>query len=377
MTKGIDRRGFLRVTGSMSLGALVLSACEGGGSDDDGTLDVWAAFGTDAQKEYYEENILAAFNESQNGVTVQLSVKQIATIDRLLQTAMAAGQGPDIVPTPGPSYAAAYVDAGQFLALDDLAEEHGWTDRLLPWALATGTIDDTLYSIPSAYESMILLYNPATFDSNGWTPPTNLAEFEAICSEAAGMGMMPVAAGNAEWKPANEWHVTNVFNAAAGAEALAGALAGDVPWTDSRFVGAIELLKGWFDEGWFGGDVEEYFTEQVRPALRRPCLGRRRHDADRLVGHDRDRGLLRRRGRKRRDLGLGAAAYPVGRPAAGHLPARGRLHSLDQRAGAVALGCGGVHRLPARPRKAGRGTGRSAASALPGQTHGRRLPFRR
>lgn len=266
MSNGINRRDFLRVTGASTFGAMFLSACGGAvGKGDAGTLDVWAAFGTDDQKKYYREEILAAFNASQNDTKVRLSVKQIDTIDRLLQTAMAAGKGPDIVPTPGPSYAAAYVNAGQFLPLDELAKERGWTDRLLPWALATGTTDGKLYSIPSAYESMVVLYNPATFEANNWSLPTNRTEFEAICAEAADKGMMPVAAGNAEWQPANEWHVTNVFNAAAGPEALFEALSGDLPWTDPRFVDAIALLKGYFDKDWFGGGVQDYFTNEFGP----------------------------------------------------------------------------------------------------------------
>lgn len=262
----LHRRGFLRAAGGTALGSILLSGCGGSaGEGEAGGLEVWAAFGTDEERAYYEESVLGAFNASQDAVTAEVSVKQEDTIDRLLQTAMAAGQGPDIIPTSGPAYAAPYVTAGQFLALDDIAAERGWTERLLPWALATGTIEGALHAIPAGYESMVLLYNPATFEANGWTPPTSREEFEAICADAADQGMMPVAAGNAEWQPASEWHVTNTWNTAVGADGLFQALSGDLPWTDAVFVDSIALLKRWFDDGWFGGGAQPYFTNEFGP----------------------------------------------------------------------------------------------------------------
>src|SRR5690606_41920924 len=71
-----------------------------------------------------------------------------------------------------------------------------------------------------------------TLFRSGWPVPTTREEFEGVCAEAASAGMMPIAAGNAEWQAATEWHLTNVFNAHAGPEAVYAALSGDIPWTD-------------------------------------------------------------------------------------------------------------------------------------------------
>jgi raffinose/stachyose/melibiose transport system substrate-binding protein len=76
---------------------------------------------------------------------------------------------------------------------------------------------------------------------------------------------MPVAAGSAEWKPATEWHVSWVWNTFAGPQALYEGLTGKRPWTDPVFVDAITAMKSWWDQGWFGGSTDRYFTNKFGP----------------------------------------------------------------------------------------------------------------
>ncbi|MFC7583460.1 ABC transporter substrate-binding protein [Nonomuraea antimicrobica] len=206
-----------------------------------------------------------AYNKAATGadaLKVNMTVKQIETIDRLTQTAVASGSGPDLIATFGPAQTLNYVGNGNLLPLDPYVAQYGWQDAFLPWALDAGRVDGKLYSLPANLETMAVFYNPATFAQHGWKPPTTLAEFEALCQDAKGKGMVPVGAGNAEWKPATEWDVTWVWNTFAGPTALYEALTGERRWTDPVFVDAINLLKGWFDKGWFGGSTDRYFTNK-------------------------------------------------------------------------------------------------------------------
>jgi raffinose/stachyose/melibiose transport system substrate-binding protein len=84
---------------------------------------------------------------------------------------------------------------------------------------------------------------------------------------------MPVGAGNAEWQPASEWHVTWVWNTFAGPHALYEALTGKRRWTDPVFVDAIAMLKGWFDKGWFGGSTDRYFTNKFTEMYQKLASG--------------------------------------------------------------------------------------------------------
>jgi raffinose/stachyose/melibiose transport system substrate-binding protein len=269
----ISRRGFLG--GASTLGAAALLAACGrsateqpatppgqAGAEPVGTVTVWPTFADEVQEKWWRANIEQAFQQANPKVELSVSVKNIETIDRLVQTALSARRGPDVVPTPGPSYAASYVESGGLAPLDDYAARYRWADKLLPWAFDSGKLNGKLYSLPTSYESMVAFYNPATFAAKGWKPPTNLEETEALLAEAKGQGMMPVAAGNAEWKAATEWHVTVFLNHGAGPDNVYKALSGELRWTDPVFVDAMTRLNNWFQQGWMGGGTQRYFTNR-------------------------------------------------------------------------------------------------------------------
>src|ERR1700744_5626673 len=120
-------------------------------------------------------DLVDAFNASQDKYLLQLEIKG-AAVNNLLKVALIAGSGPDIVQTAGPSYLTAIANAGQVLALDDLAARYKWKDRFLPALLNTSVYGDKLYALPRDYESMHLFYNKKLFADNGWKLPTKPAE---------------------------------------------------------------------------------------------------------------------------------------------------------------------------------------------------------
>lgn len=255
----MTRRTLLATGGSAALVAF-LAACADGAASSTDAVQLWSAFNNKEGQNWITKNQIDAFNAKHPDAQIKLSVKQIDTIDRLVQTALAAGSAPDVLGTAGPAQVYAYKKAGYLQPLDRYAEQFGWKDSVLPWALQTGVIDEKLYSIPTSYESMLAFTNPATFDEYGWTYPKNRDDFEAICEEAKGRGLMPVAAGNSDFQAASEWHMTIAFNHYSGPEAIRQALSGEIPFTDPVFVDAVSLYNDWFQKGWFGGSVDSYFT---------------------------------------------------------------------------------------------------------------------
>ncbi|MFE7566959.1 ABC transporter substrate-binding protein [Streptomyces sp. NPDC057539] len=264
MSAQLSRRRFLQLSSATALGATALSACGSGSGASGNQLTYWGAFASKDIETYFQQNFVDTYNKNAaaKALKVQMAVKQIDTLDRLTQTAVASGRGPDIIATSGPAQTLNYVGNGNLLALDAYVDELGWSSDLLPWALDAGRVDGKLYSLPSGYETMAVFYNPATLKEHGWKAPTTRAEFEALCTDAKSKGLVPVGAGNAEWKQATEWHVTWVWNTFAGPEALYEALTGKRRFTDAVFVDAIAALKGWFDKGWFGGSTDKYFTNK-------------------------------------------------------------------------------------------------------------------
>ena len=251
----LSRRKLLALSGATAL-VPALAACGGGPATSDG-IEYWAAFPDELQRDYFRQKRADAF---QGAADVQLTIKPSETIGRLTQTALAAGAGPDLIATAGPAQVAAYAGAGYLLSLDEYARDYGWDEDLAPWALAASQVNGGLVSLPAGYESMIMLYNPATLAANNWSVPTNRGEFEAICADAHAKGIVPVAAGNGDWRAASEWPVSFALNHYAGPDAVHQVLQGHLPWTEPVIVDAITLLSGWFQRGWFGGSVENYFT---------------------------------------------------------------------------------------------------------------------
>lgn len=206
-------------------------------------------------------DLVDAFNASQDKYRLQLEVKG-AAVNNLLKVALVAGSGPDIVQTSGPAYLTAIAKAGQVLPLDEFADKFKWKERFLPALLNTGVYDGKLYALPRDYESMHLFYNKDVFKQNGWTLPTNRAEFEQVADAALAKGITPFGAGNADWKGVNEWLMTVFFNNVAGPDNVRKALSGDMPWTAAPFAEAVELSKAWYKKGYFGKNYFSLTNEQ-------------------------------------------------------------------------------------------------------------------
>lgn len=260
MSAPMNRRRFLTMSGQGLALAGLISACGAGSGGD--KIQFWSAFNNNKTQKYFQQHYVNDYNKSHKDGQIQMSIKQIDTLDRLLRTAVASGRGPDIIVADGPAQSLAYVDSGNLLPLDSYVKKFDWASKLLPWALETGRVKGKFYSVPNSYETMALFYNPGTFSKYGWNVPTNKNDFEEICKEAAGKGLTPVNAGSADWKPTTEWFVTVFFNSAAGPEAVYQALQGKTKWSDPVFVDAITQLNGYFQKGWFGGGTQAYFTNK-------------------------------------------------------------------------------------------------------------------
>jgi raffinose/stachyose/melibiose transport system substrate-binding protein len=182
------------------------------------------------------------------------------------RTALAGGAGPDIVSTPGPSFAFELAKAGELLALDDYVTPMGWDKSFVPWALNLGKVNGKLYSIPNEVETLVLYYNKTLFQEKGWEPPKTMDELITLAGQIHDAGIIPFAHANQEWRPANEWFVGEFFNHVAGPEKVYGALTGTAKWTDPEFVDALNKLDDMQKNGWFMGGLDRYYTTATADA---------------------------------------------------------------------------------------------------------------
>jgi raffinose/stachyose/melibiose transport system substrate-binding protein len=223
------------------------------------TISFWVDTGGDATvSTCIINNVIGPFNAKTTAFQVEAQPQ--ANAWDAIRTAVAGGGGPDIVYTPGPSFVFEMAKAGQLLPLDDAAAKYGWDKQFLPWALSLGKVDGKLYSIPHEIETMVLYYNKTVFEAHGWKPPTTIDEYLALTKEIKAAGLIPNAAGNSDWKPADEHYWTIFLNHIAGPQKVYDALTGKTPWTDPEIAKSIDTMDQLFMNGDFMESLDRYYT---------------------------------------------------------------------------------------------------------------------
>ena len=120
------------------------------------TVTWWAEANADRDPVFVEK-LVGAFNSSQSEIELVMDFKE--ALNDTLRTAMIAGEGPDIVETPGPSFVKEYQEAGLVMSMQKYSDQLGWKDLLLPWSYSAGVFEGEFYSAPKTFETMIMLYN--------------------------------------------------------------------------------------------------------------------------------------------------------------------------------------------------------------------------
>ena len=141
------------------------------------------AYGLD---EYAE--MVKAFEESHPGVKIDV---QHASNDykATLQSRINSGDAPDVFDAQAGTDAKSYYDYAY-----DWTNDTNITSKFREDALALGTVDGKVMSLPWTYENMGLLYNVDVFEKAGIkTLPTTMDELEADCEKLKAAGIIPIA----------------------------------------------------------------------------------------------------------------------------------------------------------------------------------------
>jgi len=260
----VTRRQFLAKGGKAALGVSfagsLLVGCGGRESGASGQAIFWSNLEGSGPQDYFRQNIEKPFEKANEGTDLKVTFQAPAEMDRVVRTALQGGEGPDVVMAPGPAGAQEYTDANLLLELDEYAEQYGWQNKILGWALDLGRYEGKLYAIPYQLQTMLLYYNQSLFEEKGLEPPTNRDDLEAMAEELMGQGIVPFAAGIRDEPPAVEWFPTVFWNHYSGPDALYQALTGEIPFSDPVFVEAIDLFNTYVQNGWFGGSRERFFS---------------------------------------------------------------------------------------------------------------------
>ncbi|WP_431985870.1 extracellular solute-binding protein [Streptomyces griseoflavus] len=162
------------VLAACTAGALVLTACGGGGSGEsaDGTVTlklVAADYGDKASNSstVYWEDLAERFEKANPKIKVDVQVVNWNDIDTQVKTMIQSGNMPDVLQTGG--YADKVADDLLYKAEDVLSP--ATRDNLVDTFARAGEVDGVQYGIPFVSSARALFYNKKIFADAGVTEP--------------------------------------------------------------------------------------------------------------------------------------------------------------------------------------------------------------
>ncbi|MCK8478369.1 extracellular solute-binding protein [Microbacterium aurugineum] len=201
------RRSLVSLATIATVGALALSGCTAGSTDDSGdsAMTLWHNSTTGPGVEFWEQTV-ADFEEANPGVTIDIQSIQNEDLDGKLQTALNSGDAPDIFLQRGGGKMAAMVKAGQLKDLTDSITGAA-AEEISDAAYSASSLDGKIYALPVAVLPGGLFYSQDLFDEAGIAEnPTTLDELEAATEKLKSAGIDPVALGAKNAWPAAHWY---------------------------------------------------------------------------------------------------------------------------------------------------------------------------
>jgi raffinose/stachyose/melibiose transport system substrate-binding protein len=214
------------------------------------TLDWAVEWPDDSTIAPFTEMVIKPFEAAHPNIKINIVRHAGAdALDRDMKAELAAGGGPDIFDTNGPSWVPPYADAGKVLNLDPYAKEMNWQQKMVPFGWDASLINGSIYSLPAAFEGLFLWYNKDLFEKNGWQVPKTYDELVTLSKDIQSKGLIPFAFGTADCKACWEWWISYSLGAYLGPTKFYQVLTGEVPWTDPDVIKAFNMLKDLYSQG--------------------------------------------------------------------------------------------------------------------------------
>ena len=246
------------MAGILSVGALVLTGCSGGGGASEPES---LTFLKNAENTTTEPilDALAANQCKTEQETLPLEVSSVPQADLDAQVQLLASQNglPAIFSAGGnPAEGAKLVDQGVVLDLDKALTDLGVRDKIAPGAVST---IEKLYGgsfsfLPFQYNIEGIFYNKTVFADNGWEEPKTWSELTDLAAEVKAAGLTPFAASGEQGWPLTRLLSGYIFREL-GPDALQKVADGDAKLTDPEYVKAAQAIADLGESGYFSENV--------------------------------------------------------------------------------------------------------------------------
>lgn len=206
---------------------------------------------------------------------VDIEIKMYA--DRQsMQVEVAGGAGPDIMDLDGPTDVAEFAKADKVLDLGAYAKKYGWDDMFYDWAYNASYYNNKLYSLPTAFEGMVMYYNTDVMQEHGWEIPETKDELIALMKKVQEAGLIPLTFGNSDYQGAVDWLYSTFLSCYAGPDVVKDIMEGRAKITDDPAKASIQDMVDWWKDGYIGErasqsvstmDMLAFFSEGRAPMM--------------------------------------------------------------------------------------------------------------
>lgn len=198
------------------------------------------------------EKMVASTEAVTPGITVDVKTFNYPEYLVDLQTRANAGEMPDLVGLePGAltqqyrEHLAPAQDCAASVWGDD------WQSKFFPLAVEQAQLgnpegDDNFYGLPVLTQTINLWYTVPVLEDLGLEPPETYEELKAFADAARSAGYAPMMIGAGDGWIRRDVYMQLIHNIAPGL--IYQAEVGEVPWTDARFVEAMQVWKNMFDD---------------------------------------------------------------------------------------------------------------------------------
>lgn len=186
--------------------ALALGGCSSdGGGDGTVSMTLWHNSTTGAGQQYWVDAV-AAFEKANPNVTIDIQAIQNEDLDGKLQTALNAGDAPDIFLQRGGGKMAAMVKAGQLMDITD-AISSDVKSEIPEGSFSAETLDGKVYAMPLSVLPGGFFYSQDLFDAAGISQtPATISDLESAVADLKSTGVAPIALGAKDAWPAAHWY---------------------------------------------------------------------------------------------------------------------------------------------------------------------------
>lgn len=247
------------VAAALAAGVVLAAGCSSTPSAeqtaDDGEVTLRLAFSSLPDM---VDALADAFHEEHPEITIVPEHTAFADYVTSIRLSMSSDTAPDIAQFAVPTKD--LVAAGEQLALDDAAEEHGWYDSFPVSALEQLELSDdgrkfgtgSLYGVPVALSMTGVFYNKQIAAEIGMTePPATIEEFEALLADAKAAGKTPIMMGALDYGANHVWGsiINSYLPAQDYRDWVNGADGGDI--TGKQGLAATTTFADWAEKGYF------------------------------------------------------------------------------------------------------------------------------